>query len=266
MQEIEDIFGGHGPGGFELAALLAEEELAVRVKHRDGRNTALDGNVVFFGHVEVLVHVADVDVDDDEGFIQGRGDLGAMESFIENMAIEAPVSSEDDQKALVSRCRGTEPLGDFGVGVSGRIVDLLLVEGLTKASGGGALDDDNRPMIAFLMPALDECDEFLLRRGTGLEIQRDLQHEQMELRLGFAFFNEIGGKIGKPFGLQGRPKGELVGQRELLFVHSGDIGFRGFAVETGERGGITRKNGGTPLRESGKGRGGGPRVGSSGKD
>jgi hypothetical protein len=265
VQEIENVLGSHGAGGFEFAPRLAEEDLTVGIEHGDGGHTVFDGNVVFLGHVEILVHVADVDVDDDEGFVQCRGDLRAMKRFVQNMAIKAPVAAEDDEKALVSSRCGAQTLGDFGARVSRWIVDLLLVERLTKARGGGALDDDNGPMIAFLMPALNESDEFLWRRRTGLEMQRDLQNEEMEIRLRLAFFNEIGGKIGEAFGFQGRPEGELVGQREGLFVHPGDIGFGGFAVKAGKRGGITRKDRSTPLREGGKRGGGRPRVSSAGK-
>lgn len=266
VEEIEDIFGSHGTGGFEFAALLAEEELAVGVEHGDGGDPAFDRNIVFLGHVEILVHVADINVDDDEGLVQGRTDFGAMESLIQNVAIEAPVATEDDEKALVPRRSGTQSLGDFGVCIPRWVVDLLLVERLTKARGGGALDHNNGPMIAFLVPALNECDEFLLRRGAGPEVQRNLHHEEVQVRLGLAFLNEIGGKIGETFGFQGRPEGELVGQREGLFVHSGDVRFRGFAVEVSEGRGVTGKNGSTPLRESRKGRGGGPRVGSGSKN
>ncbi len=42
------------------------EKIAVRVDHGESGNALGDGDVVLLCHVDVLVHVADVDVDEDE--------------------------------------------------------------------------------------------------------------------------------------------------------------------------------------------------------
>ena len=65
VEEGQDVFRGHGTGSFELAAFLAEEELAVGIDNGDGGNATFERNVVFLGDIEIFVHLADVDVNDD---------------------------------------------------------------------------------------------------------------------------------------------------------------------------------------------------------
>jgi len=69
VEEGEDVFGGHGAGGFEFATLLAEEESAVGIEDGDGGDATVKRDAVLFGDVEIFVHLADVDVDDEEGFV-----------------------------------------------------------------------------------------------------------------------------------------------------------------------------------------------------
>jgi len=64
IEEGEDILGRHGTGGFEFAAFLAKEELAVGVQDGDSGDAALERDIVFLGNIEILVHLADVDVRD----------------------------------------------------------------------------------------------------------------------------------------------------------------------------------------------------------
>ena len=264
VEEIEDVFGSHGASGFEFAAFLAEEELAVVIENGNGGNAAFEGNIVFLGDVEILVHLADVDVDNDEGFIEGGSDFGAVEGFVEDVAIEAPVAAEDDEDAFVAGRGRLEGVGNFGVGIERGIVDLLAVERLAETRGGGALHDDEGPVLGFLMPALDHGDEFFLRSGAGLEGKGDLEDEEMEIGLRLAFLEEVGGKTGESLGFEGGPEGEFVGERERLVVEAGDMGLGGLAVEGGESRGVSGEDGGTPLLERRKGWSGGPRVGGEG--
>jgi len=64
VEESEDIIGRHGTGGFEFAAFLAEEELAVGVQDGDSGDATLERDIVFLGNIEILVHLPDVDVGD----------------------------------------------------------------------------------------------------------------------------------------------------------------------------------------------------------
>lgn len=256
MEEGEDVLGGHGTGGFEFATLLAEEEFAVGIEDGDGRDAAIEGDIVFFGDVEIFVHLADVDVDDEEGFVESGSDLGAVEGFVENVTVKAPVAAEDEEDALVGGGGGVEGVGDFGVGIESGIVDLLIVEGLAKTGGSGTLDEDESPVISFLMPALDEGDEFFLGRCALLHGERELKNEEVDTGLRLALAEEFGGEVGEALGFQGGPEGKFVGERDGFVAESGDLGLGGSAVERGKGGGIAGEDRGAPLverSESGRG-------------
>jgi hypothetical protein len=266
VEEGEDVFGGHGAGGFEFAALLAEEEGAIGIENGDGGDTVVERDFVFFGDVEILVHLADVDMDDEEGFVEGGGDFGAMEGFVENVTIEAPVAAEDDEDAFVGRCSGVEGFCDLRSGIGGRVVDFLSFEGLAEAGGAGALDDYKRPLIAVMEPGLHEGDELLLGGCALFQGEGELESEDVKTGLGIAFLDEVGGEIGQAFGFPGGPEGEFVREGDGLVAEGGNAGFGKRGIEAGEGGRVTGKHGGAPLVEGRKGkRAGGLRDGSGGE-
>jgi len=140
VKEGEDVFGGHGASGFEFTAPLAEEELAAGIEDGDGGDTAVERDFVFFGDVEILVHLSDVDMDDEERFVEGGSDFRAVEGFIENMAIETPVAAKDDENTLVGSGGGFDSFRDFLVGIDvGGIEIFLFVERLAETCGCGVL-------------------------------------------------------------------------------------------------------------------------------
>ena len=101
VEEGQDVFGGHGACGFEFAALLREEELAIGIEDSDSGDAAVEGDVILFGDVEITVHFADIDVNDEERFVERGSNFGGVESFIEDMAVEAPITAEDDKNTFV---------------------------------------------------------------------------------------------------------------------------------------------------------------------
>jgi hypothetical protein len=103
--------------------LLAVEEFAVGIEDRDGRNTILNGNLVFFGDVEILVHLTDVDVGDEEGFAESGSDFGTVEGFVKDVAIETPVAPENEENAFVSGGGGAKNVSDFLMCVDARWID-----------------------------------------------------------------------------------------------------------------------------------------------
>lgn len=210
MEEGEDVFGSHAAGGFEFTAFLAKEELAIGVEDGDRRNATVERDVIPFGDVEILVHLADVDVDDDEGFVEGGSDFGRMKGFIEDVAIETPVAAEDHQDAFVGSGGGVNGFGDFGIGVGGSRIDLPVVERLAKARGVGPLLDGEKPLSAFLSPPLEHGDEFFARSDAGFKGECELDYEDMEIGSGIFPGSDVGGEVGEALGFEARPEGEFV--------------------------------------------------------
>ena len=82
VEEGEDVFGSHGTGALKFALLLGLEELASGVEDSDGRHAEVHRNTVFLGNVEIAVHFTDVDVHDDERFVESWRDFGRLEGFV----------------------------------------------------------------------------------------------------------------------------------------------------------------------------------------
>ena len=70
VEEIGDGVGVHVAHVSELGGLLRVEKLSVGVEDGERGNSLLERDVVLFGDVEVLVEVADVDVDEDEVLVE----------------------------------------------------------------------------------------------------------------------------------------------------------------------------------------------------
>ena len=70
VQEVGDGGGVHVAHVSELGGLLGVEEVAVGVEDGEGGNALLERDVVLVGDVEVVVDVADVDVDEDEVVVE----------------------------------------------------------------------------------------------------------------------------------------------------------------------------------------------------
>jgi hypothetical protein len=234
---------------------LAEEELAVGIEDRQRGDAAVEGNIVFFGDVEIFVHAADVDVEDEEGFVQGGSDFRAVESFVEDVAIEAPVAAEDDEDAAMGRGGGVESFGDLlaGIGIGG--IEILPSEGLTEQCGGGMLGRDEEPVVALAGPLLDHGDELLMASSSLFGREGELEKQSVEIGIGVVFLDELGGEVGEALGFPGGPEDEFVLEGDGFLVDAEELGFGRFGVEGGEGGGIAGKDGGAPVLEGGEGGG-----------
>ena len=253
VEEGEDVFRAQGASGFKFAALLAEKQVAVGIEDRDGGNAAVERNVVPFGDVEILVHVADVDMDDFERFIEGRSDFQAVQGFVENVAIEAPVTAEDDEDALVGSGSSKEGLGDLMVGVGRGIVDLLVLEGWTEASGRGVLGNSDELLVAALYPALRENDVLLMEGVTFFQGESELKKQQMKLGFGSLALGDVVREVGEALGFPGSPELEFIGKRKRLASRSAETWGRILGIECGESGRIAGENSGAPFVEDGGG-------------
>jgi len=252
-QEGEDIFGSHGAGGFKFAAFLGEKEFAVGIEDSDGRDAAIERDTIFFGDVQILVHFANVDVNDNEELVEGGSDFGRVKGFVENVAIEAPVAAKDDQDAFAEGDGGLEGFGDFfgGIGASG--IDVPLLERLAKACRKGVSRRQKQPFGSLIKPALDHGDVFPMRRGTGLVGERELQDQNVDVGLWVLLLGDFGGKVDESFGFKSGPESDFVRKRDGILLEVGDLGGGRLRVQAFESGGIARKDSRAPLVEGWEG-------------
>ena len=146
IEECKKIIGGEGSRVFELALLLAVDQLPVGIQHGQPRNPAFHRDVVLRHQVLVLFALADVHVHD---LIVVRDDccrLRTMKSVIQHVAVKAPVRSKHDNHALVFRSCPFQSLFNFGMRVGSLGINLfLLCRGLAEANSAHARQAARRP-------------------------------------------------------------------------------------------------------------------------
>jgi hypothetical protein len=249
VEEVQDVFGSHGAGSFEFAVLLAEEEFAVGIEDGKSGDAAVERNIIFLGDVEVLVVLADVDMDDEEGFVEGRSDFRVVEGFVENVAIEAPVAAKDDENVLMGSGGRMESFGDVLVGVGVGGINILLLKGLTKTSDSRALGEAEKPLASDVDPTLSHGDILLFESGAIFGRESELENQDVKVGLGVVFLDELGREIGKALGFPGGPEGKFVAERDGLIVRSNKLRIRRLDVKRGKSGRVAGENSGTPFFE-----------------
>ena len=202
IEEGEDIFGGHGAGRFEFAVLLAEEQLAIGIEYGDGGDAAVERDIIFFGNVEIFVHLADVDVNDEVGFVEGGSDFGTVEGFVEDVAIEAPVAAKDDENAFVRSGGGAQGFSDFLASVSAGGVEIFLCGRRMEERGCGSLRNTEEPQIIQMEPTLSHGDVLLFEGGTIFGGESEMEDQDVQSGLGVLLFDDFPGEIGEAVGFQ----------------------------------------------------------------
>lgn len=249
VEESEDVFGGQGAGGLEFAAFLAEEELAIGIEDGDSGDAAIERDIVFFGDIEIFVHLSDVDIHDEEGLVEGGSNFGALEGFVEDVAIEAPVAAKDHEDAFVGSGGGAQGSRDFGAGIGIGGKEILIHKRLTEAGGGGTLGNAEKPQIILMEPALSHSDVLFFESGAVPESEGEFENHNVQAGLGVVFLGDLPGKIGEALGLQACPEDKFILEGELLVVRADGLRRGRLAVESGDGGGVSGENGGAPLIE-----------------
>ena len=98
------------------------------VEDGEGGNAFLDGHLVPFGDIDVVVHLADIDVDDDEVLRENLGIGTLVHVDVEDLTVTAPVSAEVEDDALVLGTGLFKGGSDVGGGIGGLRVKMLLDE------------------------------------------------------------------------------------------------------------------------------------------
>jgi hypothetical protein len=120
LPAVEESGDSFGAGVLKLLLAFGVEEFAVRVDYGEGGNAFGDGDVVLLRDIDVLVHVTDVDVDEDVVFGEEFG-VGALVIVdVEDLAVAAPIAAEVEDDALVFAAG----LGESGVDVRGGVGGL----------------------------------------------------------------------------------------------------------------------------------------------
>ena len=104
---------------FELLFTFGVEKFPVGIKDRECRNALSDGDVVPFGDIDVFIHLADVDMNQNKVFLEEFSVGTLMVVDVENLAIAAPVAPEVEQNSLVFAVGADESGGDVRVSVGG---------------------------------------------------------------------------------------------------------------------------------------------------
>jgi hypothetical protein len=125
VEELGDGGGIHVAHVSELGGLLRVEELAAGVEDGESGNSLVEGDVVFFGYVEVFVEAADVDVDEEEVLVEEFEIWALMEVDVENLAVAAPIASEVEDDSFVVEAGLFKGRGDFGFRVGFGGVEVL---------------------------------------------------------------------------------------------------------------------------------------------
>jgi hypothetical protein len=215
----------------------------------------VERNVVFFCYVQIFVQFADVDVSDEERFVQGGSDFRTVKGFVEDMAIEAPVAAKDQENSFVG-CGGlAKSLGDFLRGIDALGIDGFVFERLAKAGCRGVLCSDQAPLAVLVIPGLRHGDVLLLEFAGFICGQGELQGDDVEIGSLVGLLDDLRGEVGQALRFPAGPESDFVVERDGTFVRADDFGGGRLRVKSGEGGGVAGKDGGAPLIERGEGLG-----------
>jgi hypothetical protein len=116
---------------FELLLMFGVKEFAVGVEDSECGDAFGDRDIVFPCDIYILIHVADVDVDEDEVFGEELGVGALVVVDVEDLTVAAPVAAEVEQDAFVLAARPGYGNRDVGRGVGALGVEMWI--GLEEA-------------------------------------------------------------------------------------------------------------------------------------
>jgi hypothetical protein len=131
LPAVQEVGDGRRGGVFELLLMFGVKEFAVGVEHSECGDAFGDRDIVFLCNIYILIHVADVDVDEDEVFGEELGVGALVVVDVEDLTVAAPVAAEVEQDAFVFAARPGDCGGDVGGGVGAFGVEMWI--GLEEA-------------------------------------------------------------------------------------------------------------------------------------
>jgi len=117
-----------------------------------------------------------------------------------------------------------ERVANFFLGVGGRGIELLFLDGLTQACGIEAARRGDEPVTALLGPALRDDEVLLLARGAIPPGENRVKDYLVDVGLRGLLLGDFQFCVEQALGFQAGPKGEFGGQGDGFVVGIGELG------------------------------------------
>ena len=139
LEEIINAALAHAARIRQFAALGGVQHLVVVARDQHGsRDAFLERIAIGLRHVEVMVEVTHVDLDDLELLLHQLRVLAFLQGLVERAAILAPVGAKDQQDGHVGRLGLGQRAGHVGLGVGRRVVrQVRRGDRVARCRGGG---------------------------------------------------------------------------------------------------------------------------------
>src|SRR5258708_18913387 len=103
IQKHDQVFLHHPPRGFKLALAAAVQQLSIAAQDGDGRHALFQRDLVLLRQIEILVHLADIDVHQHKTFAHNLSGSAIVQRAVEHVTVVTPVRAEHEQHALMIR-------------------------------------------------------------------------------------------------------------------------------------------------------------------
>src|ERR1700704_3589132 len=253
LQEFDDVFGADSSGGFEFALFLAHDEFAVRIEDGQAGDPFFEGDFIFLREIQVPIIIPNVYVNHVIVFVDERGDFLRMERSVQNMAVVAPIPTEDEENALMVFRGGGEGRGNLCRRLLRVLVKLYVrLRGFGQAPGCVLLQvtpltRDNPPVNALPQPYLSSGNNVGFLASGSLKFYFISKDKKLSARLQILHFENFDVKTAEPRGPQRRPERRLLGGIVRLAPRSLGPGRRSCRVEGCERRFVARNNSRLPT-------------------
>jgi hypothetical protein len=130
VKEVGDGAWVHIAHVSEFGDLLRVDEIAFAVEDgKSGNSSLLERDLIFFRYVQVLIVVADVDVNEEKVLVEEFKVWTLMEIDLKNLAVAAPVATKGEDDPLVFEAGLLDCCIDVGLRISLCGVEMLVDRG-----------------------------------------------------------------------------------------------------------------------------------------
>src|SRR6267378_4156415 len=253
LQEFDDVFGPDSSGGFEFALFLAHDEFAVRIENCQAGDPLFEGDFILLREIQVPIIIPYVYVNHVIVFVDERGDFLRMERSVQDVAVVAPIPTEDEENALMVFRGGGEGRSDLCRRLLRVLIKLYVrLRGFGQAPGRvllqvAPLSGDNPPVNALPQPYLSSGNNVGFLASGSLKFYFISEDKKFGARLQVLHFENFDVKTTEPCGPQRRPERRLLGGIVRLALRRLGPGRGRCGVEGCERRFVARNNSRLPT-------------------